>query len=139
VNKILAIGGKPMPTAVAPSLRFRSKTKIVSAVLFGLLTVFVIYMKNARVFDPTSEIAQHFAPVKWLLVAHGFFGVLALLLGGFQFSNRLRAKYLKVHRTLGYTYVASVFLSAPLAIPIPSESIPCPWLPPRACSPLGGC
>jgi uncharacterized membrane protein len=118
VNKILAIGGKPMPTAVAPSLRFRSKTKIVSAVLFGLLTVFVIYMKNARVFDPTSEIAQHFAPVKWLLVAHGFFGVLALLLGGFQFSNRLRAKYLKVHRTLGYTYVASVFLSAPLAIPI---------------------
>lgn len=107
-----------MSTAAAPARSSRSQAKLVFFILFGLLTIFVTYMKNARIFDPTSEIAQHFAPVKWYLVAHAFFGALAMLLGAFQFSNRLRAKYLPVHRMLGYVYVASVFISAPFAIPV---------------------
>ena len=107
-----------MATAVAPVRRSRSQYKLVFFVLFGLLTIFVTYMKNARVFDPTSEIAQHFAPVKWYLVPHAFFGALAMLLGVFQFSNRLRARYLETHRMLGYIYVVSVFIAAPLAVPM---------------------
>ena len=107
-----------MATAVAPVRRSRSQSKLVFFVIFGLLTVFVMYMKNSRIFDPTSEIAQHFAPVKWYLVPHAFFGILAIVLGVFQFSNRLRARYLKIHRTLGYVYVISVFIAAPLAVPM---------------------
>src|ERR1700752_1578792 len=107
-----------MATAGAPVRRSRSQHKLVFFILFGLLTIFVTYMKNSRIFDPTSEIAQHFAPVKWYLVPHAFFGSLAMLLGVFQFSNRLRARYLKTHRTLGYLYVVSVFIAAPLAIPM---------------------
>jgi hypothetical protein len=53
-----------MATAVAPVSRSRSQYKLVFFILFGLLTIFVTYMKNAPIFDPTSEIAQHFAPVK---------------------------------------------------------------------------
>lgn len=41
-----------------------------------------------------------------------------MLLGAFQFSNRLRARYLTTHRTLGYIYVVSVFIAAPLAVPM---------------------
>ena len=107
-----------MATVVAPVTRSRSQSKLVLFGIFCLLTVFVTYMKNARIFDPTSEIAQHFAPVRWYLVPHAFFGVLAMVLGVFQFSNRLRAKYLTTHRTLGYVYVVSVFIAAPLAIPM---------------------
>lgn len=107
-----------MSTIVAPAGRSRSQAKLVFFVIFGLLTVFVTYMKNARVFDPASEIAQHFAPVKWYVIPHAFFGGLAMLLGAFQFSNRLRARYLTVHRTLGYVYVAGTFIAGPLAIPI---------------------
>jgi uncharacterized membrane protein len=107
-----------MATAVASVKRSRSQYKLVFFILFGLLTIFVTYMKNARIFDPTSEIAQHFAPVKWYLVPHAFFGALAMLLGAFQFSNRLRARYLKTHRMLGYIYVVSVFIAAPLAVPM---------------------
>ena len=107
-----------MATAVAPVRRSRSQNKLGFFILFGLLTIFVTYMKNARIFDPTSEIAQHFAPVKWYLVPHAFFGALAMLLGVFQFSNRLRARYLKTHRMLGYIYVVSVFIAAPLAVPM---------------------
>jgi hypothetical protein len=71
-------------------------------------------MKSAHVFDPSSEIAQHFAPMKWYLIVHAFFGGLALGLGAFQLSNRLRARYLPVHRVLGYIYVASVLISGHL-------------------------
>lgn len=110
--------GKFMATIVAPRVRARSHKKLVFFVIFGLLTVFVTYMKNARVFDSSSEIAQHFAPVKWYVIPHAFFGALGMLLGVFQFSNRLRARYLKTHRMLGYVYVVSVFIASPLAVPM---------------------
>jgi uncharacterized membrane protein len=107
-----------MSIAVAPVRRSHSQHKLVFFILFSLSTIFVTYMKNARIFDPTSEIAQHFAPVKSYLVPHAFFGSLAMLMGVFQFSNRLRARYLKTHRMLGYIYVVSVFIAAPLAVPM---------------------
>ncbi|HEY5900430.1 MAG TPA: DUF2306 domain-containing protein [Burkholderiales bacterium] len=96
----------------------RSRAKLVFFVAFGLLTVFVMYMKNRGFFDPSSEMAKHYAPGLGFLYVHGFFGILALALGVFQLSNRLRARYLKVHRALGYVYVASVFVAAPFAIPL---------------------
>lgn len=96
----------------------RSQAKLVFFVAFGLLTVFVTYMKNRGFFDPSSEMAKHYAPGLAFLYVHGFFGILALALGVFQLSNRLRARYLKVHRVLGYVYVASVFVAAPFAIPL---------------------
>ena len=110
-----------MSTILAPGARLRSQAKLVFFVVFGLVTVSVTYMKNVRILDPSSDTAQHFAPVKWYLVAHAFFGATAMLLGVFQFSNRLRARYLKLHRVLGYVYVVSVFISAPLAIPVASR------------------
>ena len=107
-----------MATVSGSVPRSRSQVKLVFFVVFGLLTVFLTYMKNARILDPGSDIAQHFAPVKWYLVPHAFFAATAMLLGAFQFSNRLRARYLKVHRTLGYVYVVSVFISGPLGLPV---------------------
>ena len=110
-----------MSTATVSVRGTRFNAKAAFFVVFGLLTVFVVYMKNARVFDPSSHIAQHFAPVKWYLVPHAFFGALAMLVGAFQFSTRLRARFLKVHRTLGYVYIASAFISGPLGIPIAAK------------------
>jgi uncharacterized membrane protein len=95
-----------------------SKGKLAFFIVFGLLTIFVIVAKNSRFFDPTSEIAGHFLPARGYLIVHGLAGMLALLLGALQISNRLRAKYLKVHRKLGYLYATCVFVSAPFAIPV---------------------
>ncbi len=41
-----------------------------------------------------------------------------MTLGAFQFSNRLRARYLMLHRALGYIYVVSVFIAGPFASPV---------------------
>lgn len=98
--------------------RPKSQTKLTFFVLFGLVTLFVTYMKNQGFFDPASDTAKHYEPALRFLLIHGFFGALALLLGVFQLSNRLRARFLGAHRILGYVYVVSVFVAAPFAIPV---------------------
>ena len=80
-----------MATATAPAVTSSSQAKLVFFVVFFALTVLVVYDKDARVFDPTSPIAQHFAPVKWYVLVHGFFAAVAMAVAAFQFSNRLRA------------------------------------------------
>ena len=50
----------------------RSQKKVCLLVLFFAVTAFVTYMKNARVFDPTSEIARHFRPGLLFLIPHAF-------------------------------------------------------------------
>jgi len=107
-----------MSAVVAPVHRQRSQAKLVFFLIFAVLTVFVTYMKNRGFFEPSSPTAQHYAPALGYLLVHGFFGALAMLLGVFQLSNRLRARYLKVHRALGYVYVVSVFIAAPFAMPV---------------------
>lgn len=110
-----------MATIAVGGQRPRSQAKLVSFIVFGLVTVFVTYMKNRGIFDPGSEIAQHFAPGKLFLAFHAFFAIIAMTLGAFQFSNRLRARYLKLHRALGYVYVVSVFIGAPMALPLAAK------------------
>lgn len=98
--------------------RPKSQAKLTVFIAFGLLTVFVTYMKNRGFFDPASPTAQHYKPALHFLLIHGTFGALALALGVLQLSNRLRARYLRIHRMLGYVYVACVFVAAPFAIPV---------------------
>jgi uncharacterized membrane protein len=109
-----------MGTNVAPTLqtRKRSQKKLIFFAVFFAVTAFVTYGKNAQILDPASAIARHFAPGILFLIPHAIFATLAFMMGAFQFSNRLRAKYLKLHRTLGYVYVTSVMVGAPLAIPL---------------------
>jgi uncharacterized membrane protein YozB (DUF420 family) len=100
----------------------RSHKKIVLFAVFFAITAFVTYMKNARILDPTSEIARHFSPGMAFLIPHAFFASIALVMGAFQFSNRLRARYLSLHRKLGYVYVTSVVVGAPLSIPLAAKT-----------------
>jgi uncharacterized membrane protein len=94
----------------------RSQAKVAFFLVFFAAAIFAAYEKNSRVFDPTSPIARHYAPANWFLPIHALFGTLAMSVAAFQFSNRLRARYLRLHRVLGYVYVTSVFIAAPFAV-----------------------
>jgi len=98
--------------------RPKSQAKLIFFVVFALVTVFVTYMKNQGFFDSASPTAQHYAPGLRFLLVHGLFGVLAMSIGAFQLSNRLRARFLRAHRILGYVYAVCVFVAAPFAIPL---------------------
>ena len=113
--------------ATVPQPR-RSQKKVVFFAIFFLITAFVTWGKNHEILNPASDIAKHFAPGMVWLIPHAFFAGLALVLGAFQFSHRLRSKYVQLHRRLGYVYVVSVFVGAPIAIPLVMRVDPTPSL-----------
>jgi uncharacterized membrane protein len=99
-------------------MRPRSQKKLWGFLVFFLATAFVTFMKNREIFNPASNIARHFSPGMMFLVPHAIFASIALVMGAFQFSNRLRSKHLRLHRAMGYIYVVCVFIGAPVAIPL---------------------
>ena len=59
---------------------------------------------------------NYFRTIPFLIFPHIAAGILALLSGPPQFSNRLRRRSPEFHRVLGRVYVISVLIAAPLAI-----------------------
>jgi uncharacterized membrane protein len=106
------------PSMTAPSAaRNRSiQAKHALFIVFGLLTLVVIYDRDIMLLNPSSPLRQRYAPIPLLILLHGVPGATALLLGILQFSNRLRSRYLNLHRILGRIYVGSVFIAAPAAV-----------------------
>jgi uncharacterized membrane protein len=96
-------------------------------IVFGLLTIWVLYQRDLSLLDPHSFLRQRYAPIPGLMFLHGIPGALALILAVFQFSSRLRAKHIRLHRFMGYIYVACVVISAPMAILV-ALALPTPTL-----------
>lgn len=121
-----------MATAPATAVRGNSiKSKHVLWVIFGLMTLFVLYQRDAQLLDANSFLRQRYAPIPLLMLAHGVAGALALFLGVFQFSSRLRQRYLQVHRVMGRIYLGCVAISAPVAVVV-AVKLPIPTLTPAA-------
>jgi len=74
-----------------------------------------LWVDERFLFVPTDPEWRHIAPVQGKLLIHGLTGATALLIGPFQFSDRLRTARPKLHRWLGRIYVGAVAVSAPLA------------------------
>ncbi len=92
------------------------KMKHVVLIIFGLMTLYVLLTRDLTLLDPHSFLRQRYAPIPLLMMIHGIPGALALFLGYFQFSDRIRKRYLQVHRVMGRIYVVSVLISAPVSI-----------------------
>lgn len=121
-----------MATAPATAGRGSSvKAKHVLLVAFGLMTLFVFFQRDAQLLDANSPLRQRYAPIPWLMLAHGVPGALALIMGVFQFSSRLRQRYLQVHRVMGRIYIGSVAISAPVSLAV-AVALPIPTLTPAA-------
>jgi uncharacterized membrane protein len=108
-------GGFPMATtliAIQRSSWFRTKYLLFAAI--GLMLAYVIPHDESFLVHPKDPLWQHYEPFKWWLLPHGIAGACALLLGPMQFSDRLRARFRRLHRVAGRVYVAGVFVAAPL-------------------------
>lgn len=77
---------------------------------------YVLYHNERFLIQPDNPVWKHYATVGWLLWPHGIAGACALFLAPFQFSERLRKKYTKLHRVSGRVYVVGVLVLAPLGL-----------------------
>ncbi|HUD14071.1 MAG TPA: DUF2306 domain-containing protein [Terracidiphilus sp.] len=78
--------------------------------------LFVLWHDERFVFTHSDEKWAYYFPVRWLLVPHVLGGLIALLIGPFQFSSRFRQGHLGIHRIMGRVYLASVAVSAIVAL-----------------------
>ena len=102
----------------APLAVRTSPLKYLSFAILGALLVVVLYQRDQLLLDAGSPLRQRYMAVSWLMVLHGFAGTTALLIAPFQFSSRLRTRFLRIHRIMGYCYIAGVAIAAPVSIPI---------------------
>ena len=61
-----------------------------------------------------------------LLVLHAVGGGLALMLGPWQFSARLRQRRPRMHRGLGWAYAACLLMAGLTAMPLATPALPSP-------------
>ena len=100
----------------APKPLFTMGAKTILFALIGVMYIYVLWTNESFLFNKTDPEWAHIAPFQMFLLPHGLAAAFALFLGPFQFSDRLRRKYVTVHKTFGYLYIAGCVIGAPLGI-----------------------
>jgi uncharacterized membrane protein len=101
-------------TRIAPSASRHSWGKYGLFTVFSLMLLYVLQHNETFLIHRSDPVWQHYQPFKWWLLPHGLTAACALLLGPFQFSDKLRKNYTKVHRVMGRFYVAGAVIGGPL-------------------------
>tara|TARA_R110002111_G_scaffold18_3_gene172 strand:+ start:38149 stop:38778 length:630 start_codon:yes stop_codon:yes gene_type:complete len=85
---------------------------IVLVVLTSLLVCYYVISRAFPMLIPTEEVygSYYFPRVFWVF-PHIVLGIVATIIGPFQFIPKIRNKYLKTHRQLGRVYIISTVLS----------------------------
>jgi len=104
-----------MATISVPLQRaVRLRWKSVVFTIIAMMVVYVLFHNERFLIDSKDPVWNHYQPFKWWLLPHGLAGACALLLGPMQFSDRLRQRFIGLHRVVGRIYVAGALLAAPL-------------------------
>lgn len=82
----------------------------------GLMYAYVLLHNESFLINNADPEWSHIATFRWFLLPHGLAAGCALLLGPFQFSERLRRRFAKLHRVMGRFYVGGVLLGAPMGL-----------------------
>lgn len=85
---------------------------IVLSILTGILICYYVITRAFPMLIPTEEVygSYYFSRVFWVF-PHIVLGIVATIIGPFQFIAKIRNKYLKTHRQLGRVYIISTVLS----------------------------
>jgi uncharacterized membrane protein len=84
--------------------------------VIGVMFLWVLTHSERFLIDPADGEWMHIQSFKWWLLPHAIAGACALILGPMQFSDRLRQRFIGVHRAVGRLYVTGVFIAAPLGV-----------------------
>jgi uncharacterized membrane protein len=113
-----------LPRARRSPRTFAKPTLWLIAALAGisvlLYTEYPLFFNHPRNPHGTLLLREWF-----ILFPHALAGVLATVIGPFQFSTRMRQRHLRLHRLLGKVYVVCICVAAPLVIVL---SLPAPPL-----------
>lgn len=90
------------------------RPKYVLFAFVGMMIAYVLWHNESFLIHRSDPVWEHYHPFRWWLLPHGLAGACAILLGPLQFSDRLRARYTKMHRVIGRIYIFGAMVVAPL-------------------------
>jgi drug/metabolite transporter (DMT)-like permease len=109
--------GLATPAPVSSPRRMQwLRSKYLLGAFIAFMYVYVIVHNESFLVNNADPEWSHIATFKWFLLPHGLAAGCALLLGPFQFSERLRKRFTRVHRVMGRFYVGGVLLGAPIGL-----------------------
>jgi uncharacterized membrane protein len=82
--------------------------------MIATMATYVLLHNERFLVEPQNPAWQHYESIGWWLLAHGLAGACALILVPMQFSDRLRARFTRLHRVVGRIYVTAALVFAPL-------------------------
>jgi uncharacterized membrane protein len=100
------------PLPVQRALHVRPKHVLFAFV--GMMIAYVLWHNESFLVHPSDPVWEHYHRFRWWLLPHGLAGACAILLGPLQFSDRLRARFTKLHRVIGRIYILGAMVVAPL-------------------------
>ncbi|MBU2922922.1 DUF2306 domain-containing protein [Winogradskyella psychrotolerans] len=84
----------------------------VLAILTGIITIYYVITTAFPMLIPTEAVyGSYYFPRMYWVFPHIVLGIIATIIGPFQFMPKIRNKYLKIHRQLGRVYMMSTVLS----------------------------
>jgi len=90
------------------------KARHVTFTLIALASLYVLYHNERFLIDSEHPAWQRYESFKWWLLPHGIFGTIVLVFAPFQFSERIRQRFIKAHRVMGRFYVVGALALAPM-------------------------
>jgi uncharacterized membrane protein len=103
-----------VPAQVSPGVRFPKALALGVVLLLAGAFVFPYVFPYYLHYNPT--VFDEFWPRRGWLLAHISSGMVALLIGPFQFSRWLRKRFLPLHRVMGRVYLIAVLCGAIAAL-----------------------
>lgn len=82
------------------------------AMLLAVLLVAIYFIsREVKYYTLNQETLGRFFEIRWWLMGHLSGGILALLIGPFQFWEKFRMRNLKLHRQLGKVYLIAILVA----------------------------
>jgi uncharacterized membrane protein len=103
-----------VPAQVRPGVRIPKALSLAVILLLG--GAFVVHYVFPYYLHYNPATFDEYWPRRGWLLAHISAGMVALLIGPFQFSRWLRQRYLRVHRVMGKVYLIAVLCGAIAAL-----------------------
>lgn len=104
-----------------------TRPKYLAFAFIGVMMAYVAVHNESFLVNWKDPIWAHYRQIKWYLLPHGLTAACALLLGPMQFSDRLRAKYTKLHRVIGRFYVGGALIGGPMGAVMQAVEGPAQW------------
>ncbi len=116
------------PRALLLDIVYHPSIRVYFFSFLALITITMFFLIEWPLISADSASHIRLVSMGWLLFPHILCGSVALVIGPFQFSHRLRKNNVKLHRLLGKIYIIAILLAAPLAFitnltyPIPGQT-----------------